>query len=76
MESGALSDASFPEFAENVVLFLHNTSRVKGEPYPTLLKDNGGTGFPTLWFLDADGKVITKQGERTVKAFGKTMPRP
>ncbi|MCK5944213.1 MAG: hypothetical protein KAI24_19660 [Planctomycetes bacterium] len=34
-----------------------------------MLRDVGGTGFPTLVFLDADGKVVHKQGARTVDAF-------
>lgn len=54
------------------MLFLHNTSRVEDEPYPTLLQDKGFGGFPSLAFMDADGNVIAKQGERTVDGFQKT----
>jgi hypothetical protein len=50
------------------VLFLHNTTRVEDEPYPTLLQEKGFRGFPSLCFMDADGNVLTKPG-RTVKAF-------
>jgi hypothetical protein len=33
----------------------------------------GGTGFPTLMFLNSDGKKIQKQGARSVKAFDETL---
>ena len=33
-----------------MVLFLHNTSKVEGEPYPNLRKEKGGRGVPTLVF--------------------------
>lgn len=68
MEGGPLSDPKFPEFAKSVVLFLHNTSRVEDEKYPTLLKDKGFGGFPSICFMDADGNVLTKPG-RSVQAF-------
>jgi len=56
-----------------VVLFLHNTSRVEGEPYPDLLSEKGGTGFPYLVVLDAQGEVLAPHnGPRTVEAFAKT----
>lgn len=77
LESRALSDAAFPEFAKKVVLFLHNTSRVDGEPYPTLLQDKGFTGFPTLCFMDAEGSVLLKQGyeaeQQSVPGFEKSL---
>ena len=50
------------------MLFLHNTSRVEDEKYPTLLKDKGFGGFPSICFMDADGNVLTKPG-RSVQAF-------
>jgi hypothetical protein len=50
------------------VLFLHNTSRVDGEPYPTLLQDKGFRGFPSLCFMDAAGNVLA-QPERKVASF-------
>lgn len=51
-----------------MVLFLHNTSRVADEPYPTLLQDKGFRGFPSICFMDADGNVLAKPG-RSVQAF-------
>jgi hypothetical protein len=54
------------------VLFLHNTSRVEDEPYPTLLQDKGFRGFPSICFMDAEGNVLAKPG-RSVKAFQETL---
>jgi hypothetical protein len=68
LESGPLSDPEFPKFAADVVLFLHNTSHVEDEPYPTLLQDKGFSGFPSLCFMDAEGNVLTKPS-RSVAAF-------
>jgi hypothetical protein len=68
LEGGPLSDTKFPEFAKSVVLFLHNTSRVEDEKYPTLLQDKGFRGFPSICFMDAEGNVLTKPG-RSVQAF-------
>lgn len=42
------------------------------EPYPTLLKDKGGTGFPFLVFMDASGNVLARQRERSPAAFTAT----
>jgi len=55
------------------VLFCHVTSHVKDDPYQGLLPEKGGTGWPHLAFLDADGEVIgIHQGMRTVAAFQET----
>jgi len=58
-----------------VVLFCHNTSMVEDEPYPKLLREKGGGGFPFLVFLDAEGDVVTPQGydKFTVKGFEETL---
>lgn len=37
------------------------------------MREKGGTGFPYLVFMDADGNVLAKQGQRTVEAFEKTL---
>lgn len=73
LESGALSDAAFPAFAKRVVPFLHVTTHIPGEKYDGLLKEKGGRGFPTLLFLDQDGEVLARQGERSVAAFEATL---
>ena len=49
------------------------TTHVAGEPYPNLLKEKGGTGFPTLLILDEEGNILARQGERTVAAFETTL---
>jgi hypothetical protein len=58
-----------------VVLFVHNTSHADDEPYPTLLREKGFTGYPSLCFMDADGNVLVKQGERSVEAFATTRQK-
>jgi hypothetical protein len=48
---------------------------VEDEPYPGLLSEKGGRGFPYLVFMDAEGDVITPQayGTFTVKDFQETL---
>jgi len=53
-----LSTDEFATFGEQVVLFLHNTSHVDDEPYPNLLAEKGGNAWPTVSFLDADGRLL------------------
>ncbi len=45
-----------------MVLFLHNTSHCDDEPYPDLLFEKGGNGFPTVSFLGADGRLLVQVG--------------
>ncbi len=50
--------------------FLHVTTHIPNHPYDDLLRKKGGTGFPTLMFLDPEGnKLLKLSGRRTVKAF-------
>ncbi len=60
-----LSTSEFATWATKVVLFLHNTSRVDDEPYPTLLHEKGGNGFPTVSYLDAEGGLLKQVGHVT-----------
>lgn len=69
MESRALSDINFPAFAETVVPYLNVASHLDGVPYDKLLQEKGFGGYPTLAFMDAEGKVIGKPTDRTVAAF-------
>lgn len=55
------------------MLFCHVTSRVEADPHQGLLQEKGGRGFPYLAFMDADGNVLAKQGERSVEGFEKTL---
>ncbi len=56
-----LSTEEFKKFSGKVVLFLHNTSKVEDEPYPNLLREKGGNGYPTVSFMDHTGRVLTQQ---------------
>lgn len=60
-----LSTDEFASWSKRVVLFLHNTSHVDDEPYPNLLFEKGGIGFPTVSFLDADGNLLKWVGNVT-----------
>ncbi len=68
-----LSDDQFASFASDVVLFLHNTSRVEDEPYPTLLKEKGFGGFPSLAFMTAEGEVVASPRQRSVAGFKSSL---
>jgi len=48
---------------------MHITTRIPGRAYDDLLTRNGGGGFPTLQFLDADGKVLANISVRTIGTF-------
>ena len=53
-----------------MVPYLHVTTRIEGRPYDKLLSEKGGTGFPTLMFLDAEGRQLMKHvGPRTPSGF-------
>ena len=57
-----LSTDEFAAWSDKVVLFLHNTSKVDDEPYPNLLREKGGNGFPTVSFLAEDGRLLKQVG--------------
>ena len=68
-----LSKDEFITWSKDYVLFLHVTSRLEGRPNDDLLSKKGGTGFPFLVFMDAEGNVIAKHGGgRAVEGFAKT----
>lgn len=69
LENSAFLDDAFAAFSKDVVLFCHITSQVDGEAHASLLREKGGTEFPYLAFLDADGNVIAKEKQRTVTGF-------
>lgn len=73
MESGTLSEDAFATWGKDYVLFLHITTKLKDRPNDDLLGKKGGTGFPYLVFMDAEGNVIAKHGgPRTVEGFTKS----
>ena len=57
------------------MLFLHVTSQVTTDPHQGLLREKGFGGFPSLAFMDADGNVVAKQGDRSVAGFQTTLNR-
>jgi hypothetical protein len=66
----ALSDDAFPALAKNFVLFVHITSRVPGDKHQDLMKEKGGTAFPYVAVLDAEGEVVARhRGKRTASGL-------
>jgi len=57
------------------VLFLHVTSQVEGDEHQELFKQRGGTGFPYLAILDADGELLFGRASRNVAGFELAMER-
>lgn len=43
------------------------------EPYPRLLGQKGGRGFPHVVWMDETGKVLATERERSVKGFNATF---
>lgn len=57
-----------------MVPYLHITTRIPGRAYDGLLGEKGGTGFPTLMYLDAEGRVLARHaGQRSVKGFEESL---
>jgi len=54
------------------VLYLNIMTRIKGHKYDNQIFEKGGRGFPYLVWLDADGKVLAPQGDRSTAGFQKT----
>lgn len=70
MERGPLSTATFAKFSKKVVLFCHITSQVKGEPYPGLLDEKGGAGWPYVCFMNDSGQFVARQQRSKVRDDG------
>lgn len=69
-----LSTKEFGDFSKEFVMFCHITTRIEGRKYDDLLSKKGGTGFPYLVALDANGDVIAQlEGGRTVEGFRAMM---
>lgn len=75
LESRIFDQDDFAAFAQQVVPFCHVTSHVDGDAYPDLLQQKGGTGWPYLAFLDAEGNVLTRLTERSVASFRKQFAK-
>ena len=72
MESGSLSTKEFAAWTEDVIPFLHVTTRIPDWPGDGMLREYGGRGLPTLLFLDADGKKLSEPPGRDVATFAST----
>lgn len=55
------------------MLFLHVTTRIPDHPNDDLLGRMGGRGFPTLLYLDQNGKKIGQPMGRSVVAFERDL---
>ena len=75
LESGMLSSPEFQALAKSVVLFVHVTSHVEGEHYPHLLREKGFVSFPSLAFMDADGRVMVRAPQRDVASLAAVRAR-
>jgi hypothetical protein len=73
LESGSLSSDEFAAWTDNVVPFLHVTTRIPDFPNDGMLGEYGGRGFPTLLFLDAEGEKLTEPSGREVANFASTQ---
>jgi hypothetical protein len=76
LEDGTLSEEQFRAFAQDVVLYLHVTSHVDGDPHPNQLREKGGSSFPYLVFLDAAGDPIARPDGDGVDALRDALEGP
>lgn len=73
MEGGPLLSEEFVNWSKDYVLYNHVTTKIKGEKYGNNLGLKGGSGFPYLAFLDAEGTVLAvHNGARNPEGFAKT----
>ncbi len=64
------------ELAARAVLFCHVTTRLRGDPYPNLMSEKGGRGFPHIVILDAEGNLLARHAaQRTPAELGNTVDR-
>ncbi len=72
-EQSELLSAEFAAFAQDVVLFFHNTSGLAGDD-DELLARVGGRNWPALFILDQQGQVVARhKGERTSANFKRLL---
>jgi len=69
LENGSFSSDEFAKWTEGVVPFLHVTTRIEGRANDDLLGVYGGRGFPTLKFLNAEGKALGEPQGRDIASF-------
>lgn len=70
-----LSKDGIEEFTSKVIPFLHLTTKIPDKKYDDLFLKRGRGGFPTLEFLDADGKTITAlhYTKRSLEGFQESL---
>jgi len=74
LEQSVFNQPDFMEFSKSVVLFCHVSTHIPTDPHATLFAEKGGTAFPTVMVLDADGNVLARQcGERSLRAVCETV---
>lgn len=65
--------SEFAKFGETFVLYCHVTTDLLEDRWPDLLSEKGGTGWPHVAFLDAEGEVLLPhKGPDTVEGFAKS----
>jgi hypothetical protein len=71
LESSVLSTEEFRGFAKDCVLFCHVTTHLDGMRYDGLLLEKGGSGWPHVVAMDAEGEVVAElqRRERSVEGF-------
>ena len=62
MEGGLLSSEELKAFAKDYVRFAHVTTKIDGRAHDDLMERKGGTGFPYVATMNADGRVIATLG--------------
>ncbi len=77
LESRVLSQDGIEAFTSKVIPFLHITTRIPGKKYDDLLVKRGRAMFPTLAFLDADGRFLTTlhYTKRSLQGFEDTLAK-
>jgi len=70
-----LSKDGIEKFTSKVIPFLHVTTKIPGKKYDDLLLKNHFGGFPTLAFMDAEGKILTTlhYTKRSIEGFEETL---
>jgi hypothetical protein len=61
LEQTIFAKPDFVEFARGVVLFCHVSTRLPSDPSAFLFTELGGTAFPTVMALDAEGHVLARR---------------
>lgn len=70
MEGSSLSSDEFSDWtSRKVIPFLSVMTRIPDREHDALLRDYGGTGFPYLIYMDADGNKLGKPSGRDMDSL-------